>query len=124
MSLDISIYSPAEAVPCVCECGHQHTRMAEETIFSANITHNLGAMAEYVGIYQCLWRPEELDITRAGQLIEPLTQGLAKLKAEPVKCRDLDPKNGWGSYGDLLVFVNACLAACTTFPGACVRVSR
>lgn len=27
-------------------------------IFSANITHNLNAMAEAAGIYKHLWRPE------------------------------------------------------------------
>ena len=29
-------------------------------VFSANITHNLGAMAKEAGIYMHLWRPDEL----------------------------------------------------------------
>ncbi len=33
----------------------------EETneVYSANITHNLGEMADKAGIYYALWRPEE-----------------------------------------------------------------
>ena len=41
-------------------------------VYSANITHNLTKMADEAGIYECLWRPEEIGITKAGQLIEPL----------------------------------------------------
>lgn len=32
----------------------------ERTVFSANITHNLGEMADKAGIYKALWRPEDL----------------------------------------------------------------
>jgi hypothetical protein len=30
-----------------------------ETVYSANITHNLGKMAEEAMLYNCLWRPDE-----------------------------------------------------------------
>lgn len=36
-----------------------------ETLYSRNITHNLGRMAQAAGIYECLWRPEEHGITHA-----------------------------------------------------------
>ena len=36
-----------------------------EGAYSANITHNLGKMAEEAGIYKHLWRPEEIGITKA-----------------------------------------------------------
>jgi len=52
-------------------------------VFEGNITHNLGAMAREAGIYEALWRPEEINVTTAEQLIEPLTVGLEKLKADP-----------------------------------------
>lgn len=58
---------------------------AEETetdcVYSANITHNLGKMATAVGIYRHLWRPEELGIIKAKDLIEPLRVGLLTLQA-------------------------------------------
>lgn len=57
----------------------------EETneIFSANITHNLNKMADAAGIYMCLWRPDEIEITKASQLIEPLRNGLHTLISDP-----------------------------------------
>lgn len=48
-------------------------------VYDANITHNLNTMAEEAGIYKHLWRPEELGITKAKDLIEPLAEGLAKM---------------------------------------------
>src|SRR5690242_20071192 len=53
------------------------------TVFDRNITHNLNAMAGEAGIYKHLWRPEELGITHARQLIEPLRAGLELLRSDP-----------------------------------------
>lgn len=54
-------------------------------VYSANITHNLNTMAKEAGIYKHLWRPEEIGITKASQLIEPLVAGLNALIADPEK---------------------------------------
>jgi hypothetical protein len=35
-----------------------------------NITHNLNKMARKAGLYQCLWRPEEIGITTARAHLE------------------------------------------------------
>lgn len=86
------------------------------TIYSANITHNLGAMAREAGIYEALWRPDEIGVTKAHQLIAPLT--------EPDKYRALNPPNGWGSYEGLVMFVKDYLNACGMEPDADVRVWR
>ena len=93
-------------------------------IYSANITHNLNKMADAAGIYKELWRPEEIGITKAHQLIAPLTDGLARLRAEPDKYRAFNPPNGWGSYEGLVRFVEDYLNACGMEPDADVRVSR
>jgi len=44
--------------------------------YEANVTHNLNKMAMEAGIYEYLWRPDEIGITKAGRLIEPLSKGL------------------------------------------------
>jgi hypothetical protein len=95
-----------------------------EEVFSRNITHNLGKMADAAGIYRHLWRPDEIDITRAWQLTQPLTEGLARLKADPATARLHNPANGWGDYEGLVAFVEAYLAACRQWPDAHVNVSR
>lgn len=93
-------------------------------VFDANITHNLIAMAKEAGIYQACWRPEEIGITKAEQLIEPLRAGLERLRAEPDKFRALNPSNGWGDYDGFIGWVERYLAACIEFPDAAVDVSR
>ena len=93
-------------------------------VYWANITHNLGTMAGEAGIYKHLWRPEEIGITKAHQLIVPLTEGLARLRADSAKYRAFNPPNGWGSYEGLVEFVEAYLNACGREPDADVRVCR
>jgi len=89
-----------------------------------NITHNLGDMAEAAGIYKHLWRPDEIGITKASELIEPLSTGLKLLVDKPEEFRKYNPANGWGDYGGLVAFVTDYLSACRAYPNATVRVSR
>lgn len=93
-------------------------------VFTANITHNLNTMAREAGIYEALWRPEEIPVTVAGGLIPLLREGLAKLEAEPDRFRAFNPPNKWGSYEGLVAFVRRYLAACLEFPDATVRACR
>jgi hypothetical protein len=93
-------------------------------IYERNITHNLNKMADAAGIYQYLWRPDELRIETASQLIQPLSEGLKRLLADPEKYRQFNPQNGWGRYEDLVKFVADYLAACERDPNALVSVSR
>lgn len=93
-------------------------------VYSANITHNLNTMAMAVGIYEYLWRPDEINITKAKELIEPLRQGLHNLKIEPERYKKLNPENGWGSYDGFVKFVSNYLDACYEYPDSDVGVSR
>jgi hypothetical protein len=93
-------------------------------VYSANITHNLGRMADEAGIYKHLWRPEELGLTKASELIEPLRAGLALLKSEPERFQKHNAPNGWGKYEHFVPFVENYLAACEETPGATIWVSR
>lgn len=95
-----------------------------DEVFSANITHNLNRMAVEAEIYQHCWRPDEIGITHAKQLIEPLAAGLASLEKEPDLFKKFNPANGWGDYHGFLAFVRAYLRACRDYPAAEVRVSR
>ena len=93
-------------------------------IYSSNITHNLVQMAIEASIYKYLWRPEELGISTAGQLIDPLTEGLRRLKNDPDLYKKHNPPNGWGNYENLVTFIEKYLEACKENPDAEVRVSR
>lgn len=89
-----------------------------------NITHNLGPMALEAGLYEALWRPEDNGFKTAAQLIPILTLGLANLRADPERFRRSEPGNGWGTYEQLVTFVEGYLHACEADPEASVRASR
>ncbi len=103
------------------EARHEH---GDITLYDANITHNLGRMAEEAGIYKCLWRPEECGITKAKELITPLREGLAKLQADERHYSKFNAANGWGLYENFVPWVSAYLEACEAYPDADVLANR
>jgi hypothetical protein len=96
-----------------------------ENVYSANITHNLGGMADKAGIYEALWRPyrlrQEYDIPEgnhdaewdfedgvtivASEIIPILEKGLEDLKTRPEYFKEFDSPNGWGLYVHFVPFV-------------------
>lgn len=94
------------------------------TVYDANITHNLRQMAEEAGLYYCLWRPEEVGIYTAQQLIEPLRTGLNRLISDPEHFKKFNPENGWGDYEGLVTFVSNYLSACEENGDAEISISR
>ena len=125
MSLDVYLYGEEKEVECTClDCGHKHMKREAESLYWSNITHNLGKMAEEAGIYKHLWRPEEIGITKASQLIEPLQEGLRLLKSDPERFKKFDAPNRWGIYKHFVPFVREYLDACIEYPDGNVQVSR
>lgn len=96
----------------------------DDEVYSANITHNLNKMAEAAGLYQACWRPDELGITKARQLIPSLKAGLARLRDGPLYYSQFNPSNGWGTYEQFVLWVAEYLAACEKYLEAEVSVSR
>lgn len=115
-----------------------------DTLYSANITHNLGEMATKAGIYEALWRPHRLVdgycITEgdydselafedsvtilAKDIIPVIEEGLQNLKARPKYFKQFDSPNGWGTYKYFVPFVEEYLHACKKYPDAIIKVSR
>jgi hypothetical protein len=115
-----------------------------ETVYAANITHNLGEMANNAGIYEALWRPHRLkdgynisendhegelefekkQTTKVSEIIELLEKGLIKLKARPEHFKKFNSPNGWGLYKHFVPFVEKYLNACKKYPDAIIEVSR
>jgi len=92
--------------------------------YEANITHNLNKMAQAAGIYEALWRPEEIGATKADDIISILQNGLDSLKARPRHYRQFNNPRGWGMYKHFVPFVESCLNACIKYPMATIEVSR
>jgi hypothetical protein len=100
------------------------------SIFSMNITHNLGKMAGAVKLengktlYEVLWRPEEHNYFTASDIASLLHEGMVKLISSPEEYKRYNPENGWGEYDGLVNFVREYYNACLVNPEAELRVSR
>ena len=105
-------------------CEHCGTEESETVVFDANITHNLNKMAMEAGIYEYLWRPEEIDVYLAGDIIEPVKIALADMKARPAYYQQWDSPNGWGLYKNFVPWIERYLEACIAHPEATIYVSR
>lgn len=92
-----------------------------DTLYHANITSNLRQMATAVQLYECLWRPDEIDITHAHQLIKPLQNGLNTLLSNKNSLEIFNDKDGWGTHEQLCDFVYSYLKACYRYPDALVK---
>ena len=101
------------------------------SVYSGNITHNLGKMASEVKLsngmtlYQVLWRPDEqVGLKYAKDISELLDEGWNILMADPEHFKKFDPDNGWGSYEGLEKFVYNYRNACWDNPDAELSISR
>ena len=93
----------------------------DEQVYRANITHNLNRMAEKAGIYMHLWRPSEIGITKARDLVQPVRAGLLRMIEAPTEYEELNAPNGWGKYEHFLPWIAKYLEACIKHPDADVR---
>jgi hypothetical protein len=119
MSLDVYLYRKRYIS---YDKGKTYTE-DKECVYDANITHNLGEMAEKAGIYQALWKPEEIGKTKASEIIELLEKGLDDLKKRPKYFEAFNSPNGWGLYKNFVPFVEDYLNACKRYPDAIIEVS-
>ena len=100
------------------------------SVYSDNITHNLGEMANHVKLnngltlYHVLWRPDEKGLYFAREISELLDEAWNILMSEPNFYKTFNPKNGWGSYDGLVKFVYDYRNACWDNPDAELSVSR
>jgi hypothetical protein len=120
MSLSVSLITRSGYHPEGSTISHEYWIMH----FEYNITHNLNRMAGAAGIYEALWRPENIDATAGADLIEPLRAGLEELKSKPAVYTLMNPENGWGDYKGLIKFVERYLEACREHPEAEIQISR
>ncbi len=140
MSLDVTLYRHYH----VSYDGGKTLEEKQEDVYSANITHNLGKMADAAGIYKALWRPyqlkegynipegdyqaeyefEENNPVRAYEIIPIIEKGLEDMKARSEHYKTFDSPNGWGLYKHFVPFIEKYLEALKEYPESFVVCSR
>lgn len=114
-----------------------------EQLFSANITHNLGKMADKAGIYDALWRPyrlhkdykhfdiddEEYEFEQsvtiyAKDIVDIVEKGLKKIKNKPEYYAKFNSPNGWGTYENFVPWIERYLEALKEYPESKIEVDR
>ena len=115
-----------------------------ESLYTDNITHNLGKMAEAAGLYEALWRPyqlkegynipekdyeaeykfEEENPVKANEIISIIEKGLKDMKARPKHYETFNSSNGWGMYEHFVPFIEKYLKALKEYPEAFVECDR
>jgi len=121
MSLDFSLSVTKHTSLDGCKTFHIEE---DYQVFSRNITHNLTSMADACGVYKILWRPEELGLHLAKDLINDLEIGINYMSKNRVTLEAYNPPNGWGCYE---IFYEDCidiLKACKENPNAKISVWR
>lgn len=126
----------------------EESEYEDDVVFSANITHNLGDMADEAGIYEAVWRPHRLhpeydipddntmetterewefedNVTiKAKDIIPILDEGLSKMIKNPDHYKQFNPPNGWGDYETFVDWVADYLSACKKNPEAIIKTDR
>jgi hypothetical protein len=140
MSLDVTLYRNYH----VTYDGGKTLEPQRECLYTDNITHNLGKMADAAGLYEALWRPyrlkegynipendyqaeykfEEDNPVKAHEIIEIIEKGLADMIARPVYYKTFNSSNGWGIYKHFIPFIEKYLEALKEYPEAFVECSR
>ena len=115
-----------------------------ENVYSANITHNLGKMADAAGLYEALWRPyqlkegynipeedhiaewqfEETNTVQAYEIIPIIEKGLKDMKDRPKHYEKFNSPNGWGMYHNFVPWIEKYLKALKEYPESFVECDR
>ena len=140
MSLDVTLYRNYH----VTYDEGKTLEPQRESLYNANITHNLGKMADEAGLYEALWRPyqlkegynipekdyeaeykfEEENPVKANEIISIIEKGLKDMKARPKYYETFNSPNGWGMYEHFIPFIENYLEALKEYPESFVECDR
>lgn len=120
-------------------CGDDHEEYVDE--WSANITHNMGKMADHIKVnyqvdgeeyentlYQMVWRPDEVGdgktCCNTTVMAQALQSGIAYMVAHRKDLEKYNPENGWGNYNVFLAWLKCYWDVCLEHPDCEIEVSR
>ena len=93
----------------------------EETLFSANITHNLTKMWSEAGVYDALYKSDGKD---AHSVLSTLEAGLEHLKSDPTHFSQFNAENSWGLYKHAVPWLEELVLNFKKFPNATIELGK
>jgi len=112
MSLDLYLIEDVK-------CPHCGGTVDGTELYWRNITHNLGGMAQALGVYEILWHPG--DHLHAADLVAPLERAVQLLDENPAEYKQYEAPNGWGTISGFYRFLTDVLRAAKDNPSARVK---
>ena len=100
------------------KCPHCNGVVHDVEVYTCEITHNLGNMAQRIGVYKHFWRQEELGIDRAYQLKLPLRWAIDELTVRRNYYKQFEPSNKWGTVEEFIKWMVDLLGYCSENPEA------
>lgn len=111
MGLDVNFYKKRWFSYDEGETLHRDDELIDELY----ITHNLNEMAIALGVYEIIWKPDEVfpnqDI-KPSMVVDKLEEAYQDLKNNKNKYSQFNPKNGWGDYEALSYFIDRYINIC------------
>lgn len=98
-------------------------REIKDTVYDANITHNLSKMAFESGIYDAIWGISDSQ-TICSEVSEMLAKGIQDMKDRPEYYRQFSAGNGWGTYEQFIPWLENLLEAYIKYPNATISISK
>lgn len=108
------------------------TEVQPVDVWSGGITHNLTSMASKIKIrynardatlYDVMWHPEALQLTKASQATPWLIAAKASMVEHKEYLKQFNSPNGWGIYDNLLNLVTNYIIATEYSPTAKINTS-
>lgn len=101
-----------------------------EIIGNTNITHNLNIIAQELGFYEILWRPDETvglfkdpKNILASEILPYYLKAYITILEKGESVKHLLPSNGWGTLECFHRVLSTCIFMCTKYPAAIIRIS-
>jgi len=120
MSWDIYVLDDKPTEVECDQCGNK--KMEYLSIWDDNITYNLSAMARECGLWHVMFNPEIAGM-KIGRLLPQLETAINQLENDPDFYKDFNPKNGWGTYEDLLKTAKEFLEIVKEYPETTIHIS-
>jgi hypothetical protein len=94
------------------------------SVYKTYVKRDIFQMADLVGVYSIIWKPNDYGINKASKLIPHLERAIEELEKNPDFFKALQPEEKWSTYENFLAWLKRYLSACRNYPDAEIHIDR